>query len=75
MIEQVYNTGALLQVVNPYGLTVYKNAKLAQFVFHELKDEVRIHSFSYAFFLSFFGELLTTTPLSSCAMMYLTFYL
>jgi hypothetical protein len=33
----------MLQVVNPFGLTVYKNAKLAQFVFHELKDKVRIY--------------------------------
>jgi hypothetical protein len=42
MIEGVYHKGALLQVVNPFGLTMYKNAKLAQFVFHELKDKVRI---------------------------------
>ncbi|KAF8529946.1 deoxyuridine 5'-triphosphate nucleotidohydrolase [Gautieria morchelliformis] len=32
--------GGMLQVVNPFGLLVYKNAKLAQFVFHELKDKV-----------------------------------
>ena len=32
-IEGVYHKGALLQVVNPFGLTMYKNAKLAQFVF------------------------------------------
>jgi dUTP pyrophosphatase len=37
-IEEVYHKGAMLQVVNPFGLTIYKNAKLAQFVFHELKD-------------------------------------
>ena len=48
MIKGVYHKGALLQVVNPFGLTMYKNAKLAQFVFHELKDKVRIC------FLSFF---------------------
>ncbi|KIM81023.1 hypothetical protein PILCRDRAFT_97738 [Piloderma croceum F 1598] len=35
--------GGMLQVVNPFGLTVYKNAKLGQFVFHELKDKVRIY--------------------------------
>jgi len=39
--------GALLQVVNPFGLTVYKNAKLAQFVFHELKDKVEGYSGVY----------------------------
>ena len=37
-----HHKGALLQVVNPFGLTMYKNAKLAQFVFHELKDKVCI---------------------------------
>ena len=37
----------MLQVVNPFGLTIYKNAKLAQFVFHELKDKVRIVMFSF----------------------------
>ena len=37
-----HHKGALLQVVNPFGLTLYKNAKLAQFVFHELKDKVCI---------------------------------
>jgi deoxycytidine triphosphate deaminase len=42
MTEGVYHKGALLQVVNPFGLTMYKNAKLAQFVFHELKDKVCI---------------------------------
>jgi len=39
--------GALLQVVNPFGLTMYKNAKLAQFVFHELKDKVEGYSGVY----------------------------
>jgi hypothetical protein len=36
--------------VNPFGLLVYKNAKLAQFVFHELKDKVSrpIYTLSYS---------------------------
>jgi hypothetical protein len=42
VIEEVCYPGGMLQVVNPFGLTVYKNAKLAQFVFHELKEKVRM---------------------------------
>jgi hypothetical protein len=45
-LREFITKGALLQVVNFFGLTMYKNAKLDQFVFHELKDKV------YAFFLS-----------------------
>jgi dUTP pyrophosphatase len=32
--------GALLQVVNPSGLRLYKNARLAQFVFHQMTEPV-----------------------------------
>jgi dUTP pyrophosphatase len=32
--------GALLQVVNPSGLRLYKNARLAQFVFHQMSEPV-----------------------------------
>jgi dUTP pyrophosphatase len=32
--------GALLQVVNPLGLQLYKNARLAQFVFHQMSEPV-----------------------------------
>ena len=45
--EGVYHKGALLQVVNPFGLTIYKNAKLVQFVFHELKDKVSVVILSF----------------------------
>ena len=57
MTEGVYHKGALLQVVNPFGFTMYKNAKLAQLVFHELKDKVRC-----ALFLSSRVGLLATAP-------------
>ncbi|CAK1363361.1 putative deoxyuridine 5'-triphosphate nucleotidohydrolase [Cercospora beticola] len=32
--------GALLQVLNPHGITLHENARLAQIVFHEMKGEV-----------------------------------
>lgn len=34
-------SGGMLQVVNPHGLTLFKDAKLAQFVFHQMKEKVR----------------------------------
>jgi len=36
--------GGLLQVINPHGLTLYQNAKLAQFVFHTLAEKVTGYS-------------------------------
>lgn len=33
-------SGGLLQVINPHGLTLYQDAKLAQFVFHTLAEKV-----------------------------------
>ncbi|KAJ6494080.1 putative dUTP diphosphatase Dut [Mycena vitilis] len=39
--------GGMLQVMNPHGLTLYKNAKLAQFVFHEMKEKVDGYSGVY----------------------------
>lgn len=33
--------GGLLQVVNKHGLKLYPNAKLAQIVFHEMKEPVK----------------------------------
>ncbi|KAJ7653080.1 deoxyuridine 5'-triphosphate nucleotidohydrolase [Mycena polygramma] len=41
------SAGGMLQVVNPHGLTLYKNAKLAQFVFHEMKEKVDGYSGVY----------------------------
>ena len=32
--------GAMLQVVNPHGLTLYRNARLAQIVFHQMSEKV-----------------------------------
>lgn len=32
--------GALLQVVNPYGLLLFRDARLAQMVFHEMSEAV-----------------------------------
>jgi dUTP pyrophosphatase len=32
--------GALLQVLNPYGLILYRDARLAQFVFHRMSESV-----------------------------------
>lgn len=33
--------GAMLQVVNPAGLRVYKEARLGQFVFHQMSEPVK----------------------------------
>lgn len=43
-IDDRYHSGGLLQVINPHGLTLYQDAKLAQFVFHTLAEKVRAHS-------------------------------
>jgi dUTP pyrophosphatase len=32
--------GALLQVLNPHGLILYRDARLAQFVFHQMSESV-----------------------------------
>lgn len=34
------SVGALLQVVNPHGITLHENARLAQMVFHQMSEEV-----------------------------------
>ncbi|KAJ7085651.1 deoxyuridine 5'-triphosphate nucleotidohydrolase [Mycena belliarum] len=39
--------GGMLQVVNPHGLTLFKNAKLAQFVFHQMMEKVEGYSGVY----------------------------
>ncbi|KAJ7037108.1 putative dUTP diphosphatase Dut [Mycena alexandri] len=39
--------GGMLQVVNPHGLTLFKDAKLAQFVFHQMKEKVEGYSGVY----------------------------
>ncbi|KAF7293904.1 hypothetical protein HMN09_01186600 [Mycena chlorophos] len=39
--------GGMLQVVNPHGITLFKDAKLAQFVFHEMKEKVEGYSGVY----------------------------
>ncbi|KAH6638877.1 deoxyuridine 5'-triphosphate nucleotidohydrolase [Boeremia exigua] len=39
--------GGVLQVVNPYGLRLYKDAKLAQIVFHEMSEPVEGYSGIY----------------------------
>jgi dUTP pyrophosphatase len=31
--------GALLQVVNPHGLRLWKDARMAQIVFHQMKEQ------------------------------------
>lgn len=33
--------GGMLQVVNPHGITLYENARLAQMVFHEMSESVQ----------------------------------
>jgi dUTP pyrophosphatase len=38
--------GAMLQVFNPHGLILYRDAKLAQFIFHEMNEKVR-HPFAH----------------------------
>ncbi|KAK2855660.1 hypothetical protein FQN49_004967 [Arthroderma sp. PD_2] len=42
VMDSGYNgsVGALLQVLNPSGLRLYKNARLAQFVFHQMSEPV-----------------------------------
>ncbi|KAF3491820.1 deoxyuridine 5'-triphosphate nucleotidohydrolase [Arthroderma uncinatum] len=42
VMDSGYNgsVGALLQVLNPAGLRLYKNARLAQFVFHQMSEPV-----------------------------------
>ena len=42
-INDSRHSGGLLEVINPHGLTLYKDAKLAQFVFHTLTEKVRAH--------------------------------
>lgn len=32
--------GAMLQVVNPHGITLHKNARLAHMVFHQMTETV-----------------------------------
>ncbi|KAJ7286001.1 putative dUTP diphosphatase Dut [Mycena rebaudengoi] len=39
--------GGMLQVCNPYGLTLFRDAKLAQFVFEEMKEKVEGYSGVY----------------------------
>jgi dUTP pyrophosphatase len=39
--------GAMLQVVNPYGLTLLRNAKLAQMVFHQMSERTEGYSGTY----------------------------
>lgn len=39
--------GALLQVLNPLGLELYKNAKLAQIVFHQMTEPVEGYNGTY----------------------------
>lgn len=39
--------GGLLQVVNPHGITLHENARLAQMVFHEMSEEVQGYSGVY----------------------------
>ena len=39
--------GALLQVVNPHGLRLYKDARLAQMVFHKMSEPVEGYKGAY----------------------------
>lgn len=39
--------GAMLQVVNPHGITLHENARLAQMVFHEMSEKVEGYSGVY----------------------------
>ncbi|KAK2757342.1 hypothetical protein FQN54_004856 [Arachnomyces sp. PD_36] len=39
--------GAVLQVLNPSGLRLYKNARLAQFVFHQMSEPVEGYNGMY----------------------------
>ncbi|KAH7392270.1 dUTP diphosphatase [Phaeosphaeria sp. MPI-PUGE-AT-0046c] len=39
--------GAMLQVLNPHGLRLTKNAKLAQMIFHQMSEPVEGYSGAY----------------------------
>ena len=39
--------GGLLQVLNPLGLRLYRDARLAQIIFHEMKESVQGYSGMY----------------------------
>jgi len=39
--------GALLQVLNPHGITLHENARLAQMVFHEMSENVEGYDGTY----------------------------
>lgn len=39
--------GALLQVVNPAGMRLYQNARLAQVVFHQMSEPVEGYKGTY----------------------------
>jgi len=39
--------GAMLQILNPHGITLYQDAKLAQFVFHQMAEKVEGYSGVY----------------------------
>ncbi|KAJ7702386.1 deoxyuridine 5'-triphosphate nucleotidohydrolase [Mycena rosella] len=41
------SVGALLQVLNPYGIQLHRGARLAQLVFHEMKEKVNGYSGIY----------------------------
>lgn len=49
VMDSGYNgaVGAMLQVVNPHGLRLYKDAKLAQIVFHQMSESVKGYSGVY----------------------------
>jgi len=49
VMDSGYNgaIGAMLQVVNPHGLRLYKDAKLAQIVFHQMSEPVKGYSGVY----------------------------
>ena len=39
--------GAMLQVVNPHGLLLFRDARLAQMVFHQMSEPVEGYSGVY----------------------------
>ena len=39
--------GAMLQVVNPHGLLLFQDARLAQMVFHQMSEPVEAYSGVY----------------------------
>jgi dUTP pyrophosphatase len=49
VMDSGYNgaVGALLQVLNPHGLRLYRDARLAQMVFHQMKESVEGYSGTY----------------------------